>query len=388
MAEPEAVFALRLRLERALADHADMYQQVEVGKRERMLANAEIEGIKKYHFNEMHDLQDQLLAQRSAVSKLTMRLQEAMQGGHQAAMLQDEIATMKQSHSLSIKRTQLQAADQESDLRGLKAERDHQASDLRKLRVESDALAAQVANQASDLGTLRAERDTLAVQVGNQQLDLRDLTVNRDALAAQLQDTQACLDNAVRHTERQGPQQQPHNSHMEERYSVQLQELQVAHEKQLRAVQQAAHEVQADMQALHAYESRIMQEAHAADMMRLQELQEALPRQLAQAQSEARHTQDLSPSEIDAMLAQRGEVAISSDELHELRTLAANGADSAELAQETADLIALLHQARSSNATLRKERDRLRYKMDMFKKTLSSELVTMQLRGSNGPGSG
>ena len=37
---------------------------------------------------------------------------------------------------------------------------------------------------------------------------------------------------------------------------------------------------------------------------------------------------------------------------------------------------------------LRKERDRLRYKMDMFKKTLSSELVTMQLRGSNGPGSG
>ena len=53
--------------------------QVEVGKRERMLANAEIEGIKKYHFKEMHDLQDQLLAQRSAVSKLTMRLQEAMQ---------------------------------------------------------------------------------------------------------------------------------------------------------------------------------------------------------------------------------------------------------------------------------------------------------------------
>lgn len=29
MAEPDAeVFALRLRLERALADHADMYQQV------------------------------------------------------------------------------------------------------------------------------------------------------------------------------------------------------------------------------------------------------------------------------------------------------------------------------------------------------------------------
>ena len=85
---------------------------------------------------------------------------------------------------------------------------------------------------------------------------------------------------------------------MEERYSVQLQELQVAHEKQLRAVQQAAHEVQADMQASQAHESTIMQEAHAADMMRLQELQEALPRQLAQAQSEARHPQDLSPSEI------------------------------------------------------------------------------------------
>ena len=54
----------------------------------------------------------------------------------------------------------------------------------------------------------------------------------------------------------------------------------------------------------------------------------------------------------DAMLAQRGEVAISSEELHELRALAASGADSAELAQETADLIALLHQARSSNATV------------------------------------
>ncbi len=32
---------------------------------------------------------------------------------------------------------------------------------------------------------------------------------------------------------------------------------------------------------------------------------------------------------------------------------------------------------------LRKERDRLRHKMDMFKKTLSSELLTMQLRGNN-----
>ena len=53
--------------------------QVEIGKRERMLASAEIEGLKKYHFKETHELQDQLLAQRSIVSKLTLRLQEAMQ---------------------------------------------------------------------------------------------------------------------------------------------------------------------------------------------------------------------------------------------------------------------------------------------------------------------
>lgn len=39
------------------------------------------------------------------------------------------------------------------------------------------------------------------------------------------------------------------------------------------------------------------------------------------------------------------------------------------------------------NMQLRKERDRLRHKMDMFKKTLSSELLTMQLRGDNGSGS-
>ncbi len=43
---------------------------------------------------------------------------------------------------------------------------------------------------------------------------------------------------------------------------------------------------------------------------------------------------------------------MSCEELNELRVLAANGADSAELAQETADLIALLHQARSSNLTV------------------------------------
>ena len=53
--------------------------QVEVGKRERMLTCAEIDGLKKYHFKEMHELQDQLLTQRSLVSKLTLKLQEAMQ---------------------------------------------------------------------------------------------------------------------------------------------------------------------------------------------------------------------------------------------------------------------------------------------------------------------
>lgn len=54
----------------------------------------------------------------------------------------------------------------------------------------------------------------------------------------------------------------------------------------------------------------------------------------------------------DAMLADRGEVAVNCEELDELRSLAASGSDSAELAQETADLIALLHQARSSNASV------------------------------------
>ncbi len=55
------------------------FLQLELGKRERMLASAEIEGLKKYHFKETHELQDQLLAQRSVVSKLTLRLQEALQ---------------------------------------------------------------------------------------------------------------------------------------------------------------------------------------------------------------------------------------------------------------------------------------------------------------------
>ena len=54
----------------------------------------------------------------------------------------------------------------------------------------------------------------------------------------------------------------------------------------------------------------------------------------------------------DAMLAERGKVAVNCEELDELRSLAASGSDSAELAQETADLIALLHQARSSNASV------------------------------------
>lgn len=54
----------------------------------------------------------------------------------------------------------------------------------------------------------------------------------------------------------------------------------------------------------------------------------------------------------DAMLAERGEIAVRCEEYDELRSLAASGSDSAELAQETADLIALLHQARSSNASV------------------------------------
>lgn len=53
--------------------------QLEIGKRERMLACAEIEGLKKYHYKEVHELQDQLLAQRSVLSKLTLKLQEAAQ---------------------------------------------------------------------------------------------------------------------------------------------------------------------------------------------------------------------------------------------------------------------------------------------------------------------
>ena len=52
----------------------------------------------------------------------------------------------------------------------------------------------------------------------------------------------------------------------------------------------------------------------------------------------------------DAVLAERGEVAVSLGELTDLRALAANGADTAELARETASLISLLHEARSSNA--------------------------------------
>ncbi len=55
------------------------FLQLELGKRESMLASAEIEGLKSYHFKETHELQDQLLAQRSVVSKLTLRLQEALQ---------------------------------------------------------------------------------------------------------------------------------------------------------------------------------------------------------------------------------------------------------------------------------------------------------------------
>lgn len=57
----------------------ECFLQLELGKRESMLASAEIEGLKKYHFKETHELQDQLLAQRSVVSKLTLKLQEALQ---------------------------------------------------------------------------------------------------------------------------------------------------------------------------------------------------------------------------------------------------------------------------------------------------------------------
>lgn len=53
--------------------------QVEIAKRERLLASAEIDGLKKYHFKEVHGLQDQLLTQRAAASKLTMQLQQAVQ---------------------------------------------------------------------------------------------------------------------------------------------------------------------------------------------------------------------------------------------------------------------------------------------------------------------
>ena len=52
---------------------------MEIAKRERLLASAEIDGLKKYHFKEVHGLQDQLLAQRAAASKVTMQLQEAVQ---------------------------------------------------------------------------------------------------------------------------------------------------------------------------------------------------------------------------------------------------------------------------------------------------------------------
>ncbi|KAL0050260.1 hypothetical protein WJX82_007551 [Trebouxia sp. C0006] len=328
MAEPDAeVFALRLRLQRALSDHADLYQQLELGKRESMLASAEIEGLKSYHFKETHELQDQLLSQRSVVSKLTLRLQEALQGGHQATMLHDEMTTMRQSHGISMKRLQSQVSRQDAELKAVQSE--------------------------------------------------------RDALAAELESMRAELNSAASLAEHHNGQQHLHEGNAQQAHAAQLRELQAAHEEQVSSIQQAAQQSQADLQAAHAVESRIMQEAHAADMKQLQELREALPQAISQASSEARHPQDLSTSEIDALLAERGEVAVSCEELNELRVLAANGADSAELAQETADLIALLHQARSSNLTLRKERDRLRHKMDMFKKTLSSELLTMQLRGSN-----
>ncbi|KAL3160853.1 hypothetical protein ABBQ38_009254 [Trebouxia sp. C0009 RCD-2024] len=297
MAEADAeVFALRLRLERALADHADVYQQVEVGKRERMLASAEIEGLKKYHSKEMQELQDQLLAQRSVVSKLTMKLQEAMQGGQQATILQDEIKTIRQSHGISMKRLQ-----------------------------------SQISKQDSQIKSLLAERSSLAAQMEAMQGDLQTATSLADQQGAQAQEVQV---DAQAHAE-------------------QMHQLQAAHEEELSRVQQAAQLAQADMQAVHAAECSSIKEAHAADLNRLRALQDALPERLMQLQAaEPRQSSDLSPRQLDAMLADRGEVAVNCEELDELRSLAASGSDSAELAQETADLIALLHQARSSNASV------------------------------------
>lgn len=80
-----------------------------------------------------------------------------------------------------------------------------------------------------------------------------------------------------------------------------MQQLQAAHEEELRSVQQAAQQAQADMQAAHAAESSVIKEAHAADLNRLRLLQDALPQQLMQLQSlEPRHSSDLSPSELGA----------------------------------------------------------------------------------------
>ena len=96
----------------------------------------------------------------------------------------------------------------------------------------------------------------------------------------------------------QEAQQQSSDGNLAQTHAVQLQELQAAHEQQVRETQQAAQQAQADLQAAHAIESRIVQEAHIADMARLKELQDALPQQLPQDQAQAKHPQDLSTCEI------------------------------------------------------------------------------------------
>jgi len=92
----------------------------------------------------------------------------------------------------------------------------------------------------------------------------------------------------------QNGQQHLREGNVQQAHAAQLRELQASHEQQVRSIQEAAQQSQAE----HAVESRIMQEAHAADVKQLQELREALPQAIAQASSEAKHPQDLSASEI------------------------------------------------------------------------------------------
>ena len=76
-----------------------------------MLTCAEIEGLKQYHFKEMHQLQDQVLAQRSAVSKLTLRLQEAMQVQAPLGSKMSTIMCMANELNLLVEDTTMLAHD-------------------------------------------------------------------------------------------------------------------------------------------------------------------------------------------------------------------------------------------------------------------------------------